>query len=406
MNNELAPFYETAIQTAFDWDATVAEIKALIVEDNALGKQEEEIRERRYAIRIQIGFNLIALQQEHSNRKNGDFIAFAEREFGYKSKATIYEHIQVADRLGNYKVRHGVPYNWSTARELARPSTSDTIIEQVLEGSIEATPEAIKQARKEEAEAKQRAKELEEDNQKLQGKLDIFEKEKEKELSALESERDSLEQKILNREKEDEDLAQQIRSNEEELTRLREGLETKSEPEQIEVEVEKLVTPPEVVAEIEAMKERIASLEEEQKKLQEESNAKADELASLSQERDKLVKDNEGLTKLANDNLFAETQAKYESEVKDGNKKMSHAFNTGVHNTLAFLPSAIDAKQAYGSDEWSRVAQMKSQALQFIEKLDKLKDEVTSQFVDTHPMLDAPIAYIESPMSYTGDRHG
>ena len=158
--NELVPI-ETSQQLVFDWDAVVAETKELIEEDKALEKQQYDILMRRAEIRVRIGFNLLALQAERAAPKIGDFTSWAVEEFGLKL-STIYDCMHVAKRFGD-TLHDRAKYAWDVWRELARPSTPETIVEQVESGEISPDPKAIREAKEalkkaEEAEQKAIAK--------------------------------------------------------------------------------------------------------------------------------------------------------------------------------------------------------------------------------------------------------
>jgi len=303
------------------------------------------------------------------------------------------EELANSRRVGNLPFRQWI--------RISRSSESHQIIAKLESGEIEATPKAINT---ELEAAKQRNEELQETNQELQRSIDLFNEDRERERQEFENKIRTLQidmhakdEEILGHKQAQALIDQKLQSNDQELAHLREDLEKKPEPEQ----VEKLVTPPEVEANVKSMKEKITALEDENNKLLSSSSAKATEIEGLARERDSLAAEKEGLVKLANNNLFAETQAKYEAEVKDANRKMISIFDRGLRETRALLPASIDAKQAYGGDEWARVAWMRSQAVRFIEELDRLKESFESQFVDvsamdTSRLLEPPIAFIEA----------
>lgn len=350
----------------------------------------------------------LATAQKELTYKNGGFVKWLEEEVGIDFERA-YEFIRIWE---NYKM-FALSANISSlgkkvllagAKKDVPESARQEIVTRHEAGekiTLAATDEII-------ARHKAEVEELKETNQELQREYDLFKDDRERErreydsrLTTIETEKSFKEDEILGYKQAKAVIDQKLKSNQEEIERLKADLEEKPEPEKVEVEVEKLVTPPEVEENIKSMKERIAALEEEQSKLLSASSSKSSELEELAQERDKLAKEVDGLKKLANDNLFAETQAKYEAEVKDANRKMSSIFDKALRDARALLPSPIDAKQAYGGDEWARVMWMRSQATRFVEELDRLKENIGSLFVDVSPVdtsrfIAPPTAYIEA----------
>src|SRR2546421_600807 len=317
----------TVTQTPLDFEATVAQVKSLIEEDNALGRQQEEIAARRYEIRVQIGFSLIALQQEHAKRGYGDFIAFAEKEFGYKSRNTVYDHMHVAERLGNLNVLHGGHSNWKTAIELARPSTSDTIIEQVLEGSIEANPEAIKQARKDEAEAKQRAKQL-------QNELEAEKRERETNDQAHAILVQVLEQQL------------EEKPEPERVIEYQDTLETAAKVATLEQQIKALEDKPNIPLETEQELDRLkANLK----------NAK-DELSFYTTQNAALAERNKQLTEESNRSLVDHIAAVGRLRIRQEWQAATSVLQASHSQFHTKIPSKID-RESFEGEEYTRTAQ-------------------------------------------------
>lgn len=329
-----------------------------------------------------------------------EFIAWACAVFGW-GESSVCDKINVALNWGI--TPPGGVIQDKAMYVLSRKNTPDSARQEakaLLTAGISITEDQAKEIRDRH---KAELEELKEANQELQRSFDLFKEDRENErqefenkIRAKNSEIGTLEDKALIHEQAKAIIDQQMKANAEEIAHLLEELSKQSEPER--VEIDKFVTPPEVEAENKAMKERITALEEEQNKLLDASSTRSSELENITQERDNLKKEVDGLKKLANDNLFAETQTKYEAEVKDANRKMVSIFDKGIRDARALFPDPIDARQAYGGDEWARVTWMRNQALRFIEELDKLKESIESQFVDASSP-DSP-KFIEAPMTF------
>jgi len=208
MSSELSLFeefntpVEVPTQAVLTREAIIAETKRLVEEDNELEKEQEnierrhqEILVRRFEIRVQIGTNLLILQLGHANEKNGDFTTSTIPEVGI-SVNKAYDCMRVA-KLVTQRLRNTLPENafsgkvfpWEVWRELARPSTDETVVTQVIEGTVESTPKAIK-------EANQRVKELKEQNKQLQTKFDFHQQYAQQQEELLNAKIDELEQEL------------------------------------------------------------------------------------------------------------------------------------------------------------------------------------------------------------------
>jgi len=260
---------------------------------------------------------------------NGDFISFAEKEFGFQNKMTIYEHLHVAERLGD-KVSLGLPYNWKTARELARPSTSDIIIEQVIDGQIDATPEAIRQARKEEAIAKQALLESEELNKHLQTTFGFYKQNADQKEHILNARIDDLQK--------ERDLLSQTR---------------------IEIQ-EKEVIPP-------ATLEHIDKLEAELKERTRQRDYLAERGEKLGQELDEQRDANEARRE----------QELYEYKINERVKKICSEWGRTTVQLLGLLPSPIESQVVTG-DNWALIDHDVDMTQRFIETVKRIKIEKQS----------------------------
>lgn len=136
----------TEVMKAFDY-STLEEAKRVQLQTKAdairmrMSRTADDI--------IAIGQDLIEVKQ---NLEHGQFIDWLEAEFEMNLR-TAQRFMQVADRFGESDNMSYLPA--SVLYELASPSTSDDIIEEVLTGLIPAHTKSIKKA-KEDKQKKQK----------------------------------------------------------------------------------------------------------------------------------------------------------------------------------------------------------------------------------------------------------
>ena len=391
---------EKAVRPVFDRNAVITRIKQRVQEDNDLEREQEdnerrhhEILSRRFEIRVEIGIDLLSLQADHANKnKNvGTFTTSDIPEIGI-SRNKAYDCMNVAKLILHNDFPEnafsGKSYPWEVWRELARPSTNETVITQVIDGTIEATPKSIKEAQK-------KIEELEETNQELQGKLNLFEEEREEaksQIKALETKIESLEDKALIHEQAKTIIEQKMQANNAELERLKEELEKKSEP------VEKFVVPPETEKEIEDLKESIAKLAQDQIGLQKKQDENEENLKDITSQRDRLLEKNQELldqkekqdeeaTKLA-------AQLKRKGEVKLRLSQYCDAIRMRTSQASVRAISPNDAQQYFDPEDWNTLAQAEQDLRRLADECARLRESFTRQFVDAAPVVESPIAYI------------
>jgi hypothetical protein len=73
-------------QAAFNWDETFAETKELVKEDAELTATIDDAMVKRFHGRVKIGFNLMALQKEHSKNGYGDFTTVILPDLGINER--------------------------------------------------------------------------------------------------------------------------------------------------------------------------------------------------------------------------------------------------------------------------------------------------------------------------------
>src|ERR1043165_828385 len=144
--NEFNAPVEIPVQALFDWDATFAETKQLAEEDAELTATIDDAMVKRFHGRVKIGFNLMALQSEHSRKGGGkgDFTTHILPSLGIEARFS-QRCISVAKLFQNMNASHGThsdffdnPLPIRTWETLGSPSTSPIVVEQVMSGEIEA----------------------------------------------------------------------------------------------------------------------------------------------------------------------------------------------------------------------------------------------------------------------------
>jgi hypothetical protein len=304
---------------------------------------------------IKVGQNLIAVKEKIGH---GNFLPWLKAEFDM-SDQSARNFIHVAEKFGNNdKFKTVLNLSPKILYELAAPSTKDEIVNGVLSGEIDPTLEAIKR----EKEALKKADESEKAKQKAEQMLTLFEQQsqsQEEEITSLTSQIKSLEQSIR----------------------------TISKPQVIKerVEVEKLVIPPKDKAEMDRMKRDIERLKEEKEK-------KEAQFKERTQQRDNLAEEREKLEKKLDTYKNEEQRLKnlYEVQLHQRWSQACDTFDQGIRAANQLWPNPIDAQRLFDDNDWALFAQMRNQALQYIEALDKLANRTTDQFVDAS-IVDAPI---------------
>ncbi len=158
MINEIVQIADDA-QLSFDWDAVVSETKALVREDAELTSTIDDALIRRFEVRVKIGFNLKALQDDHSKTGYGDFTTVELPKLGI-DRFFAHRCIRVAKLYeDSFVARTNLPHlPMNTWNQLASPTAPQSVIEQVISGDIK-TPQAINEALQKAKEAEKQARE-------------------------------------------------------------------------------------------------------------------------------------------------------------------------------------------------------------------------------------------------------
>jgi hypothetical protein len=339
--HEFNTLVEVPTQAVFDWDAVVTETKDL-------RRQEEELAERikhdlteLNDVKLKIGLNLLDLQEARAQRKSGDFIEFALKEFDITSVQTVYDYMHVAKNLEDY-LNHGLNYPWRIMRLLGQTNMPKVIVEQVIEGTIEATPKAIKEAK--------------------QALLDTTQK-----LEATQRELQDLREHSKTRERNREQIhVSQILAFKESEDKL------KLERDQIDQQLK-------------ALREQTANgamspeAKEQLDKLQAELDDRTKQRDNLAQLREKLSKE---LDEQRDANKARQEQEMYEHRINDRVKKITEEWGKCSVTLLGQLPSPIESQVVTGNN-WALLDHASDMAQKIIDAVKQAKISKDAVFLNS-----------------------
>ena len=252
---------------------------------------------------LRIGQNLRAVREK---LPHGQFLPWLAAEFGM-SRWTAQHFLQVAEKLEDkWRNFHHLPV--SVLYELAAPSTSEEILEQVEQGTLAPTIDAIKEARAAERHAKEAEQQARE------------------QLSSLSEETQEQQRKI-------EQLT-------EELAHLQEQLASHSSPRVKIKEVKQFVVPPEA-------RERIERLHKRLKELTEQRDALLQQVASLTEEVRRIAQ------------MYGEGAS--EQRLRQRWRRLTSEFHTSITKLLSQWPAPLDTL-SFEADDWTRLSQTKDLA--------------------------------------------
>jgi hypothetical protein len=126
--------------------------------------------------------------------------------------------------------------------------------------------------------------------------------------------------------------------------------------------IEKTVENPETAAQLSRLKELYAQKEGELRKKTERINVLTAELKKYS---------------------FANREDTYNEDIRHKWKQACEAFHLGINQGIARMVSPLDAKIAFSSNDWARLAEVVDALQGAIKALEGLKESVRSQFVDS-----------------------
>lgn len=348
MSSELSLFHEFSspmevpTQAVFDWDAVVTDTKSLRAqEDELTGKIKRDLAELN-EVKFKIGVNLLVMQDQHANHKDGDFADFAMQEFDIRNRQSLYDYVHVAENLGKYIVNGRLQYSWEVMRLLGQTSMPSVIVEQVIEGTIEANPKAIKEAK--------------------QALLDTTQK-----LEATQRELEDLKDHSKTRERNREQIhVSQILAFKESEDKLKlERDEASQKLKTLQEQTANGLMSPET-------KKRIDDLQAEI----DERTKQRDNLALL---REKLSKE---LDEQRDANKARHEQEMYEHRINDRVKKITEEWGKCSVTLLGQLPSPIESQVVTGSN-WALIDHAVDMAQRIIDTIAQIKTAKTSAFLDS-----------------------
>jgi hypothetical protein len=311
---------EDVFKTTFDYDALDSETRAFVRQKAAethghLHRSAETV--------VKIGQNLQAVKER---LPHGQFMVWIQAEFGMTYQ-TARNCIRVAERLGD-KVKTVLTLPSKVLYLLAQPSTSDAIIEQVEQGTLAPSFEAIKAAK--EAERKALA-------------------EAEQQVHAASLWQEQLETARHAAQHQQAELQQQIEV-------LQAALKRQAAPEVITKEV----IPPAILAELEALRQKVARL--------------TDQRNALSKQAEVLA-------------AQAQAAAFQTDEDHEKGRQMRLGWRSVTQETLHLLsrlllqwPSALDAYH-FEEEDWRKLTQLEEQSQKLQQSCQRLRATVERTIV-------------------------
>ena len=269
---------------------------------------------------LAIGRNL---QEVKERLPHGQFLTWLQAEFTMSERhARNFMHVAAC-----FGTRPEIIADLSVTviYELAAPSTSETVIEQVESKQIPPTLEAIRAAK----EAERQAREAE---QRARVEAQLFQRQ----LLSLREESEARQATIAR-------LTHDIEALQERIVLL-------STPTVQIKEVEKPIVPPEVSSQLEALHQQVQQ---------------------LTQQRDALTKQVMQLGEEARVAALKHNEGEQERRIRLNWYKATCAFQASVRTILSQWPSPLDV-EAFEADDWQRLAQTKELARRFLEECDAL----------------------------------
>ena len=299
-----------AVQMTFEYDVLDVETRQFVQQK---ADETHGLLKRTAEHIIRIGQNLQAVK---AKLPHGQFLAWVQVEFGM-SRWTAQNFMRVAENLGDkWGNFHHLPA--SILYELATPSTSEAILEQVQAGEIAPTLDEIKAAK--EAERQARAAEQEAHSEKQQVEVRLFQVQEEAETRIAQ-----LTEEIAH-------LQQQI------ATLMSQPIEVR--------EVEKQVVSPEVATQIAALEQQVER---------------------ITQQRDTLTRQVAQLGEEVRTAALKQSEGDQERRIRLNWYRVTNEFRTSVGKILSQWPSPLDV-QAFEADDWTRLSQTRELAQRLLDE--------------------------------------
>jgi hypothetical protein len=279
---------------------------------------------------IRIGQHLLSVK---ACLGHGHFETWLRAEFGMTDRHAR-RFMNVAERFGDIADKMSV-FSVSVLYELATASTSDNVIDQVITGQIAPAIEAIKAAKETERLANEAAQRARADQELAQRQLH-------QERAAAQDQHDLLTREI-------EELTQQIALLQASPLHVREVP----------------VTPPEVLAQLEAQHRSVQT---------------------ITQQRDALSRQVAELGEQARVAALKRDEDEHERRIRLNWYRVTTEFRTSVLKLLSQWPSPLDVL-AFEADDWLRLSDTKDLARRLLEECTTLTRGTEARVVDGSMVL-------------------
>ena len=253
----------------------------------------------------------------------GQFLLWIQTEFAL-SRWTAQNFMRVAEKFGDtWGNFHHMPA--SVLYELAAPSTSDAILEQIQSGHIPPTLDAVKAAKEAERQAREAEQQARTEAQLAQRELFSLREEAQAQQATIAQLTDAIE-----------GLQEHI------ATLSRQTVQIK--------EVEKAIVPPEITAQLEVLRQQVQQITRQRDMLAQQVTQLGEEARAAAIKRD---------------------EGEQERRIRLHWFRVTNAFQANIRTILSEWPSPLDT-QAFEVEDWHRLVQIKALARRFLEECEAL----------------------------------
>jgi Protein of unknown function (DUF3102) len=315
------------VQRAFDYETLNEEIRSFV---------QHKTDETRGLLRrtaqnvIAIGHNLQAVKER---LPRGQFLPWLQAEFAM-SERHARNFMHVAARFEN-KAEIIADLSVTVIYELAAPSTSEAVIEQVESKQIPSTLEAVREAKEAERQAREAEQKARAEAQRTQ-----------QALFSLREETQAQQKIIAHLTRDIEALQERMADLSTQAVHVTEG--------------EKREAPPEIAAQLEALHQQVQQ---------------------LTQQRDVLTQQVTQLGEEARAAALKRGEEEQERRIRLHWFRLTNTFQASLRSLLAEWPSPLDT-QVFEAGDWARLAQVKALARRFLGECDALTGGPGSMVVD------------------------
>jgi hypothetical protein len=324
----------------------------------------------------------LATAQKELTYKNGGFVKWLEEEVGIDNQRAyefiqIWEHYKMFPLSGNISSL-GKKVLLAGAQKDVPESARQEIVTRHEAGekvTLAVSDEIIERHKAE-------LEELEEARQDLQREFDLFkediEREREEKQRELDIKKKELELFRWEKDLEDSKHEGQQKQLQEDIDRLKqEKVKTIQED------------TPETKAKLEEVEKQLKEIEAQKQKL---ADDKKEQDSQLKQKTDRVKE----LTNQIKEYNVANKQEKHNEKVRAKCRQMCDAYSQGRNLASTRMVTASDAQQAFSQEEWAMIAEEEAGLRRAADELTRLRESVTSQFVDATSVVEAPLFFIEA----------